>query len=68
MKKTILLFTVMAYFVTMQTNATVWRVSNRIINGVTVDADLIPYRMQLMVQAIVTPFISWVVKPVMEVA
>lgn len=30
---------VMAILVVVQSNATVWRVSNRIINGVTVDAD-----------------------------
>jgi len=39
MKRQIILLSVLAIFFTVQLNATVWRVSNRIINGVTVDAN-----------------------------
>ncbi len=39
MKRQITLLTVMFFLILMSTNATVWRVSNRVINGVTVDAD-----------------------------
>lgn len=39
MKRQITLLTVMFFLIAITAHATVWRVSNRIINGVTVDAD-----------------------------
>ena len=39
MKRNITLLTVMAIIFVINSNATVWRVSNRVISGVTVDAD-----------------------------
>ena len=39
MKQRVTVFTAIVFLIVLSTNATVWQVSNRVINGVTVDAD-----------------------------